>query len=91
MSSLMTSLVLSGSGCSLLEVKAPPEEKVVEKIVYLKPQLTLPDRPELPTIKSSEMKCLPDDVKKKLVERETLRREYAEDLEAILKSIGDIK
>jgi hypothetical protein len=77
---LLLSLVLL-SGCAFLEEKPP-----VEKIVYLTNPLQLPTRPTLPTLKGADVSCLAPEVKKTLQERDRLRREYAEELEAIIKT-----
>ena len=79
---MMTSLVVLGSsGCSLLTKEVP-----VEKVVYVTTPLSQPARPSLPTWTGKDMECLAPDIKQKIRERDTLRREYAERLEVIIKS-----
>jgi len=69
-----------GSGCST----QPPKE--VEKIIYVTTPLPLPTRPVLPTLKTSDLNCLSVDIKNILMNRDIARRQYAEDLETIIKS-----
>lgn len=73
------SLALIGSGCA---VNQPP----AEKIVYIKTALPLPSRPTLPTWNGNDMSCLSPEMIQKIKDRDRLRKEYAEDLEAIIKS-----
>lgn len=79
---MIHSLVLTGSGCSLIPKEKPP----VEKIIYVTNPLPLPNRPILPTWSGKDMECLTPDIKQKVRERDTSRREYAESLETIIKS-----
>lgn len=53
---------------------------------YTSQPLTKPVRPVLPAVHEGELACLPDDTYRRIVERERLRREYAEKLEAIIQS-----
>jgi hypothetical protein len=76
---LLISLLLSG--CSLIKEQPP-----VEKLIYVTNPLTLPARPILPTWKGYEMECLTEDVKQKIRNRDLMRRQYAEELETIIKS-----
>ena len=48
--------------------------------------LPLPTRPVLPTIQSSELRCLTDDAYRRLAVTKRLVRQYAEELEVIIKS-----
>ena len=48
--------------------------------------LPLPARPLLPRVYEAELACLSDESYRRLVERERLRREYAETLETIIRS-----
>ena len=50
------------------------------------PALPLPDPPTLPTIPADEMTCLSDEAYEALVERDALRREYANRLRAIIEA-----
>jgi hypothetical protein len=50
------------------------------------PALPLPDPPTLPTIPADEMLCLSDEAYEALVERDALRREYANRLRAIIEA-----
>lgn len=53
---------------------------------YITRPLPLPERPILPVVEASELSCVSDDAYYRLVQRERLRREYAETCEAIVKS-----
>lgn len=64
-----------GSGCA-----TPPD------VGYVTQPLPLPARPVLPRLTATDLACLPDDAYRRLVERERLRREYAEELEAIIRA-----
>lgn len=80
----ITLIVLSTfilSGCAIFE-KTPP----VEKVIYKTAPLYAPARPVLPTWTGSDMECLSEDVKEKIRERDTLRKNYAEQLEVIINS-----
>lgn len=48
--------------------------------------LTKPPRPILPTITAEELACLPDEVYRRVVTRDAMRRWYAESLEAVIDS-----
>jgi hypothetical protein len=48
--------------------------------------LPLPERPLLPRVYESELACLSDESYRRIVERERLRREYAETLETIIRA-----
>jgi hypothetical protein len=76
---IMISLILTG--CSFLKEKPP-----VEKIMYVTTPLSLPPRPTLPTWKMSELECVKPEVKEKIKERDLKRRQYAEELEVVIKS-----
>ena len=73
---LVSAIILAtiGSGCSQTEVR------------YLAEPLPIPVRPMLPVLVAGEVMCLSDDAYRKLVERNRLRREYTEELEAIIHS-----
>jgi len=75
-------LILStiiGSGCSI-----KPDVRYI-----IKP-LPLAVRPVLPAIKDSELICLPENVRKKMKTRDRERRQYAEELEVIIKSTHNL-
>lgn len=74
-------VVIGSTGCSVLE-KQPP----IDRVVYVTNPLPLPPRPTLPTWTSKDMECLTPDMKQKLRDRDTSRREYSETLEVIIKS-----
>ncbi|MDH5185204.1 MAG: hypothetical protein OEX12_15080 [Gammaproteobacteria bacterium] len=56
------------------------------EMVYVSERLSLPVRPILPSLSSDDLQCLSDDAYRRLVERNRLRREYAEEMEVIIKS-----
>lgn len=47
--------------------------------------IVLPDKPKLPSIKSTELKCLSDEAYFRLAERNRILRHYSEQLEIIAK------
>ena len=48
--------------------------------------LSRPERPILPALEASEIACLADDVYRRIVMRDAMRRWYAEELESIIDS-----
>jgi hypothetical protein len=56
----------------------------VETIIYKTTPLTLPSKPKLPVWTSSDMQCLSIDIQQKMLERDRLRKEYTEKLEAVI-------
>lgn len=90
------------AGCSGITVEAEKQPQIVyqDKIVYVNPKVVLPMRPTLPILSSMDFKCLrkmatvstckPDEeIVSTILERDRLRKGYAEDLEAILNAIND--
>lgn len=75
---LLVSVILVG--CTTIK------EKQVDKLVYVTNPLTAPARPTLPTWTGKDMSCLSEEMKQKIRDRDRLRKEYAEDLEAIISS-----
>lgn len=71
------------AGCT---ATPPVKEKLVDKLVYVTNPLTAPARPTLPTWTAKDMSCLSEPMKQKIRDRDRLRREYAEDLEALINS-----
>ena len=69
------------SGCALFQ-STPP----VEKVVYVNTPLTIPPRPILPTFTYSDIQCVNEDVIKKIADRDLIRKQYSEQLEAIINS-----
>lgn len=55
-------------------------------VEYVPVPLDLPDRPILPTVKSTELQCLSDDVYTRLVQRDRLQHGHIEVLEAVIVS-----
>ena len=74
-------LISLGNGCSLIQPKSEPI-----KIIYTTTRLPLPVRPVLPTISADELSCLSSETKAALSSRDKQRRQYAEELETIIKS-----
>ena len=77
---LILSYILFLTACS----SNPPTP--VEKIIYINTPLTLPAKPLLPILNSSEVKCLNDETKKILIDRDRKRADYIEQLELIINS-----
>jgi hypothetical protein len=48
--------------------------------------LTKPPRPVMPAIEASQLECLSDETYRAIVMRDSLRRWYAEELEAVIDS-----
>ena len=69
-----TILMVFGSGCTVSEKR------------YVTEPLPLPVRPVLPQLSADEAACLSDETYRRLVDRDRLRREYAEKLEVIIRS-----
>lgn len=56
------------------------------RVEYVTAPLPLPPRPELPVVPGEALQCLAPDTYRALVERDRARRDYAEQLEAIIES-----
>jgi hypothetical protein len=56
------------------------------RIEYVSQPLPLPVRPILPPVTANDLECVSDTAYDALVNRETLLRHYAEDLETIISS-----
>ena len=48
--------------------------------------LSRPERPILPAVSGDDLQCLTDDVYRRIVMRDAMRRWYAEELESIIDS-----
>lgn len=59
------------------------------RVEHVSVPLPMPVRPELPGIKGADLQCLSDDAYRTLVRRDRMRREYAEQLEAVILSTHD--
>ncbi len=77
---LMAAAIISMATGSLVGCSVAPE------IRYIQEPLTLPPRPVLPRLSADDVQCLTDDAYRRLVERDMYRRQYAEELEAIIRS-----
>ncbi len=75
---IIATLVLSG--CSL-----SPSKPSVDKLVYVSTPLYAPARPKLPTWGYDDISCLSQEMIQKILDRDTLRKEYIEQLEVIIK------
>lgn len=69
---IVITLIILGSGCT--------------RTVYKPVPLDRPERPALPAVEAQALQCLSDDTFSRILEREQLRREYAEELEVIIDS-----
>ncbi len=67
--------VIAFSGCA-----NTPEVRFVSE------PLPLPARPLLPALSAEDVTCLSDEAYARLVQRDLRRRQYAEELEAIIRS-----
>lgn len=55
-----------------------------DRIVYRSEPLPVPVRPSLPPVYANELQCLSESAYQRLVMRNMQRRQYAEELEAII-------
>lgn len=62
-----------------------------EPVPIMQQALPLTTRPALPPIMSAELTCLSDDVYERLATRNRMLRQYAEELEVIIKSTHQIR
>lgn len=69
--------ILTGSGCA--PWRAPDVHYVTEP-------LPLPERPVLPRLTEDDLMCLSDDAYARLMLRDLRRRQYAEELESIIRA-----
>jgi hypothetical protein len=76
--------MLIGCVCLVLWGCSTPAPTPVETIIYKSTPLTLPSKPTLPVWSSSDMQCLTDDIKQKMLDRDRLRKNYIEKLEAVI-------
>lgn len=56
------------------------------RVEYVTAPLPMPPRPELPAIPGEALQCLAEEDYRAVVQRDRLRREYAEQLEAVIES-----
>jgi len=63
---------MAGSGCTTVEYQSVP--------------LPLPERPVLEAVQPYQLECLEQSVYEALVKRQLMNRQYAEQLELIIKS-----
>jgi hypothetical protein len=62
-----------------------------EPVQIMQQALPLPTRPALPAIMSAELTCLSDEAYERLATRNRMLRQYAEELEVIIKSTHRIR
>jgi len=75
---LLLALILITTGLTGCPASNPPQ--------VIQMALPLPVRPILPAIKSADLQCLSDGTYELIATRNRLQRQYAEDLELIIKS-----
>jgi len=63
---------------------APPAARV--QYIPMVVRLPLPPRPVLPQIEASHIECLNDGTVRRILERDNMRRDYADQLELIIRS-----
>jgi hypothetical protein len=73
----------AGAGAFVLLLAALLAGCAAPEMRYVSVPLDCPERPELPTVSAEELDCLTPEAHARLVWRETLRRQYAEELEAL--------
>jgi hypothetical protein len=56
------------------------------QVRYLTRPLVAPVRPLLPSVRAEDLMCLTPDTYRRVVQRDRMRRNYAEELEAIIRS-----
>lgn len=76
--------LLGMSGCALFQPPEPPAP--IERVVYVTTPLQVPAAEKLPVWKGSEMSCLSKEMKRKILERDRLRKKRIDELTAIIKS-----
>lgn len=68
---------------SCAQVKEAPQ---TERVVYVSTPLFLPERPQLPKMRSDALSCISDDSKWTLLKRDVILKEYISELETIITS-----
>ncbi|MBL4797629.1 MAG: hypothetical protein JKY50_09455 [Oleispira sp.] len=76
---IAASLIIIGSVAQLVGCAQQP-------VQYVTKSLWKPERPVLPALTEADVQCLSKEAFFKLVNRDRLRREYAEELEVIIES-----
>lgn len=79
---LIATLSITITSCSLWRGEPEPEVPQVPIII----RLPLPPRPTLPSIDSRLIECLSDETVRLIIERDRLRKAYADQLELIIRS-----
>ena len=77
---LAVATILMAIGSGLAGCTSAPEVR------YIQEPLTLPPRPVLPRLSADDVQCLTADAYRRLVTRDMGRRQYAEELEAVIRS-----
>lgn len=78
---LIATALITAISCSWRN-KPEPQVQYVPVVVHL----PLPPRPMLPPVDAAQIECLTDDVVRLIVQRDQMRRNYAAQLETIIKS-----
>lgn len=73
---ILVMLLYMTAGCSSMTTTTPVP-------------VSLPDRPNLPAISRDELACTSPEVRERLVLRETLLKDYAEQLELVVNTLTD--
>jgi len=81
----LSALILLMLGLALTACTTP------EPVQIMPQALPLPTRPALPSITSAELTCLSDEAYDRLATRNRMLRQYAEELEVIIKSTDRIR
>lgn len=74
--SFIALVLFSLNGCTINAT-----EPTTPKIVYVTTPLPIPKKPQLPKVSSSDLECVPEDTKQKLLQRDILIKNYVSDLE----------
>lgn len=56
------------------------------KTIYVTQSLPLPPRPALPPVSAIDLQCLPDDVFGRMLQRQRLRKQHRDKLEAVIEA-----
>ncbi|MGZ8172835.1 MULTISPECIES: hypothetical protein [Methylobacter] len=81
----LSALILITTGLGMQGCTTPEPVKIMQQA------LPLPARPVLPSISSTDLTSVSDDVYERLATRNRLLRQYAEQLEVIIKSTHQIR
>lgn len=74
------------AACAGIKEQAP-----TERVVYVNTPLMLPEKPQLPRMRSDALKCISDADKWTLLKRDVLLKDYISQLETIIMSTQQTK